>query len=93
MFNYCFLNDNITTLDQAGISLNDLGVLRGYGVFDTLRTYNGKPFLAMEYVKGQSLERYLEKRVFSAEDAIPLFIQLLNGISALHKNEIIHRDL
>lgn len=48
----CLLNGSITSLDQARLPLTDLGILRGYGFSEYIRTYNGIPFLL-----GQHLER------------------------------------
>ncbi len=42
---YAYVNGKISPVTQATISINDLGLLRGYAVFDYMRTYNGKPFL------------------------------------------------
>ena len=40
----CYFNGEVMALKDARLSPNDLGVLRGYGIFDYLRTYNGIPF-------------------------------------------------
>ncbi len=45
MKKYCFQNGKIVPLSEAFISPDDVGFLRGYGVFEVLRTYNSKPFL------------------------------------------------
>lgn len=42
---YAYWNGVILPADEIHISPFDLGVLRGYGVFDVMRTENGKPFL------------------------------------------------
>jgi branched-chain amino acid aminotransferase len=39
-----YVNGDFVGDEQALISVNDLSVLRGFGVFDFLRTYNGIPF-------------------------------------------------
>lgn len=41
---HCWLNGTITDVASARFHFNDLGVLRGYGLFDYFRTYNGRPF-------------------------------------------------
>ena len=42
---YCYFNGKFLTFKKVKISPYDLGILRGYGVFDVMRTRNGKPFL------------------------------------------------
>lgn len=50
MYKYCFFQNEIVETGNAQIQLNDLGVLRGYAIFDYLRTYNLKPFLIDDYL-------------------------------------------
>lgn len=47
--NYCYVNGTILPETEAHISVRDIGLLRGYGIYDGLRTYNGKPFLFAEH--------------------------------------------
>jgi len=46
-----FISGKFVRKPQALISVNDLGIVRGYGVFDFLVTYNQKPFLLREHLK------------------------------------------
>jgi len=41
---HCYLNGEIMPVEQASLQINDLSLLRGYGLFDYFRTYNGVPF-------------------------------------------------
>lgn len=45
-----YLNGEYVAASQATLRLNDLGIVRGYGVFDLLRTYDGKLFKLHEHV-------------------------------------------
>ncbi|MGQ9801638.1 MAG: protein kinase domain-containing protein [Candidatus Saccharicenans sp.] len=51
-------------------------------------------FMVMEYVKGKSLEKTLEKeKILEAEWAVDIIKQIAYGVDHAHKNKIIHRDL
>ena len=48
---YAYLNGRILPLEDAAISPLDIGLLRGYAVFDLLRTVGGQPFLLAEHLR------------------------------------------
>jgi branched-subunit amino acid aminotransferase/4-amino-4-deoxychorismate lyase len=48
---YIYLNGKIVEAEQAMISPFDIGLLRGYAVFDLLRTVGGEPFLLAEHLR------------------------------------------
>ena len=77
MEKYCYLNGRIVELKDAKISITDLGVLRGYGVFDFLRTYDGTPFL---------VDKHLDRLENSAKEA-----SLKIPISRLELKKIIYQ--
>lgn len=47
---YYFLNHSIIKASEANISVRDISILRGFGIFDFLRTQNGRPFLIDDYL-------------------------------------------
>lgn len=44
MLMYGYFNGSILPVEQISFGITDLGLLRGYGLFDYFRTYNGRPF-------------------------------------------------
>jgi branched-subunit amino acid aminotransferase/4-amino-4-deoxychorismate lyase len=50
LYAYACFNGALTPSDEVHIPANDLGLLRGYGVFDYFRTYHGKPFLMKPHI-------------------------------------------
>ena len=54
----CFQEGKFLPIDQSGFNLNDLGVQRGYGIFDFLRT-TGK--------KANFIEDHLDRFFYSSE--------------------------
>lgn len=66
---YCYFENEFHPLDTPLLKTNDLGLLRGYGLFDYFRTYNGIPF---------RLEDYWQRFVSSANSlhlSIPLNLE------------------
>jgi len=54
----------------------------------------GKPFMIMDYVDCYSLSTILEaKNHLAPEVAIPIFMQICEGLQVAHDHGIIHRDL
>ena len=46
-----YIDGDYVAADEASIPVDDLAVLRGYGVFDFLRTYGGKPFFLKAHLE------------------------------------------
>lgn len=46
-----YVDGEFVPADQAVIPVDDLAVLRGYGVFDFLQAYGGRPFCLQEHVE------------------------------------------
>ncbi len=51
------------------------------------------PFLAMEYVEGQSLGKHIREGTLDTETCFGLLIQTMRALRAAHRHAIIHRDV
>ncbi len=54
---------------------------------------DGRPYLVMEYVEGQSIDRYCESRSLSIQARLELFLDVCAAVNAAHQRLIVHRDL
>ena len=62
-------------------------------VFDGGATDDGRPYFAMEYVKGEPITRYCDRQRLTMQERLELFIQVCEGVQHAHQKGIIHRDL
>jgi HD-like signal output (HDOD) protein/tRNA A-37 threonylcarbamoyl transferase component Bud32 len=59
-----------------------------------LGTHQGRPFIVMEYLPGETLEGRLAKQgKFSAEDTVRIGRQVASALGAAHERGMVHRDL
>ncbi|MFI3172705.1 MAG: extracellular solute-binding protein, partial [Eubacteriales bacterium] len=63
-------------------------------VLDTFED-NGTAYIVMEYLDGQTLKEYLERRggLLALEEANHIMEDVLKGIQSVHNKGIIHRDI
>ena len=51
------------------------------------------PFIAMEYIEGETLDEYIKRGPLKMEEAVRLASQIASGLEAAHDKEIVHRDI
>lgn len=75
---------------NAILNLSHENIVRAHGV----GTYNGLPYLVMEYVEGRTLKSLIEENgALPVRTAIGITCQILDALSAAHAHGIIHRDV
>ena len=61
-------------------------------VFDCAVLADGQVYLAMELLRGESLEQRL-RRPGHAGEVVPLLAELARGLAAVHRVGVVHRDI
>jgi len=53
----------------------------------------GQPYLVLEYVEGEHIDRHCDERAFDIKTRVRLFLDVLMAVAHAHSNLIIHRDI
>ncbi len=62
-------------------------------VFDAGATPEGQPYLVMEYVPGEPITKYCDRKKLGIDERLKLFIKVCEGVQHAHQKAILHRDL
>ncbi|WP_169928450.1 serine/threonine protein kinase [Labilithrix luteola] len=62
-------------------------------VFDHGVTADGKPFIVMELLQGEPLDKRIDRGVLSLQDTARIIQQVCRGLARAHDQGIVHRDL
>jgi non-specific serine/threonine protein kinase/serine/threonine-protein kinase len=62
-------------------------------LLDAGATDDGLPYIIMEYVEGQDIDRYCDEHKLTINARLRLFLSVCAGVSHAHQSLIIHRDI
>ena len=62
-------------------------------LYSTALTPSQVPYLVMEYVEGEPLDTYCERKQLSIRDRLDLFRKVCAAVAYAHRHLVIHRDL
>ena len=74
---------------RAASALNHPHILTVYEIGED----DGKPYIAMEYVEGETLRQKIKAKPLEVKEALDIAIQIAEGLDGAHEAGIIHRDL
>jgi len=57
------------------------------------QTTEGRHFIAMEYVEGETLRNYLISRRLNRHEILDIAVQIASALTAAHASGVVHRDL
>jgi len=82
---------------RAASSLNHPGICTIYDIgevpFQAGQKEGGRPFIAMEFIDGETLRSHIGGRALPLEETLKLGIQIAEALEAAHAEGIIHRDI
>jgi serine/threonine protein kinase len=74
---------------QAAATLNHPNIITVYEVSE----FEERPFIAMEYVEGESLKDVIARKGLSIGEVLDLALQISDGLAVAHQAGIVHRDV
>src|SRR6476661_2549510 len=55
--------------------------------------HEGRPFISMELLEGETLKHHLKSRPLSTDELIEIASQVCEGLDAAHSKRVVHRDI
>jgi serine/threonine protein kinase len=74
---------------RASSALNHPNICTVYDVGEV----DGKPFIAMELLEGETLKHHISGKAMAAAQVIEFGIQIADALDAAHRKGIVHRDI
>ena len=62
-------------------------------LYDAGLADDGQPYLALEYVEGQTITAYCRAQQLDLRERVQLLLQVMDAVQYAHANLVIHRDL
>ena len=62
-------------------------------LYDAGISAEGVPFIAMEYVDGEPLTAWCDRRSLPVRERLQLFLQVIDAVQYAHGRQVIHRDI
>jgi serine/threonine protein kinase/dipeptidyl aminopeptidase/acylaminoacyl peptidase len=74
---------------RAASSLNHPNICTIYDIEE----FEGRPFIAMELLEGQTLKRRIAKKSIEMPELLEIGVQVADGLEAAHAKGVVHRDI